>query len=216
MPTSAPRDPPAAMLAAYTMHDQIPVETFYVDDASTMTQEVRYSRTELDSCVLSAGQQLRSPRPRARAPGGVARHLVAEFLASEVKARRKLSNVVVFGATDPWVECLCLAAGSKSVTTVEYQSLAYGHPQLRTLSVSAFAAGIASGGRLEASFDLAVALSAFDHDGEALVVAARDPPPTRSLSRGPARAWVRQGSAGTATLCGPTPICWRCAARGAA
>lgn len=75
------------------------------------------------------------------------------------------ADIVVFGATDPWVECLCVAAGANSVLTIEYNSLRYEHPLLRTLGVADFEDEMASEGSLAGSFDLAIALSAFDHDG---------------------------------------------------
>ena len=33
---AAPREPPAALLGAYTLQHQVPLERFYVDDASSM------------------------------------------------------------------------------------------------------------------------------------------------------------------------------------
>ena len=154
---AAPRDPPAALLAAYTLQHQVPLERFYVDDASSMAgTTTRFSRDELASCVHSAERALRDGGEqhstgrgarRRPAPGGVARHLVRQALAPGGAAAAEGLEVIVFGATDPWLECLCLAAGAKSVTTVEYQRLEYEHAQLRTLGATEFAAAVAPGGQ---------------------------------------------------------------------
>ena len=174
---AAPRDPPAALLGAYTLQQQVPLERFYVDDASSMAgSTTRFSSDELAGCVRSAERDLRlvalveeaesavgaaavgagARRRAAQQRGGVARHLVTNALAASGAAAAEGLDVLVFGATDPWLEpkpnltwgwtlslslaltpgatdpwleCLCLAAGAKSVTTVEYQAREYEHPK---------------------------------------------------------------------------------------
>ena len=178
---AAPRDPPPALVAAYTLQHQVPLERFYVDDASSMAgTTTRFSREEIAGYVLSAERDLRDHQRggvellqlvadtaarRRSAHGGVARHLVTHALAADGAAAADGLDVLVFGAVEPWLECLCLAAGAKSVTTVEYQRLEYEHKQLRTLGAAEFVEAVAPGGRLEGRFDLAVSLSSFDHDG---------------------------------------------------
>jgi hypothetical protein len=150
---AAPRDPPAALLGAYTLQHQVPLERFYVDDASSMAgTTTRFSRDELAGCIRAAERDLRLitrveaaesaaeaaavaagalRRQRERvARGGVQRQLVMNALAKSGAAAAEGLDVLVFGATDPWLECLCLAAGAKSVTTVEYQPLEYEHAQV--------------------------------------------------------------------------------------
>ena len=47
---AAPRDPPAALLGAYTLQHQVPLERFYVDDASSMAgTTTRFSRPIFDT-----------------------------------------------------------------------------------------------------------------------------------------------------------------------
>jgi len=61
---------------------------------------------------------------------------------------------------DPWVEATCLAHGATEVVTVEYNQLTYGN--LRTVSGEDFDAFYATE---QNSFDVAISLSSFDHDG---------------------------------------------------
>lgn len=53
----------------------------------------------------------------------------------------------------------------KSVLTVEWQAREYDHPLMRTQGASDFDEATREGGRFAGSFDVAIALSAFDHDG---------------------------------------------------
>ena len=187
---SAPREPPAALLANYTLNGAIPLEKFYVDEAS-FAQDVRYSRADLHECVGRARQALEQPRLLARRGGGVARDLVAQALAPGGDAAVQDANVVVFGATDPWVECLCVASGAKSVVTVEYQKLAYDHPIMRAMPAADFERDVLDDTHQHAaSFDVAIALSSFDHDVSARYplaarwrarVTSRIPPPWATI-----------------------------------
>ena len=127
---AAPRDPPAALLGAYTLQHQVPLERFYVDDASSMAgTTTRFSSDELAGCVRAAERELQlvarveaaeasaaeaaaagARRRAAQHRGGVQRHLVASALAATGAAAAAGLDVLVFGATEPWLECLCLAS----------------------------------------------------------------------------------------------------------
>ena len=103
---SAPRDPPSHLLAGYTLADRIPLLRLYVDEAADASTAIRFTRPELDECVTHAKQKLLNPRP-GRAATGVNHALAADGPAAVAGA-----EVVVFGSTYPWVECLCVAAGA--------------------------------------------------------------------------------------------------------
>ena len=128
---AAPREPPAALLGAYTLQHQVPLERFYVDDASSMAgTTTRFSRDELAGCVRAAERELQlvarveaaeasaggeagaagARRRAAQHRGGVQRHLVTSALAATGAAAAAGLDVLVFGATEPWLECLCLAS----------------------------------------------------------------------------------------------------------
>ena len=127
---AAPREPPAALLGAYTLQHQVPLERFYVDDASSMAgTTTRFSSDELAGCVRAAERELQlvarveaaeasaaeaaaagARRRAAQHRGGVQRHLVTSALAATGAAAAAGLDVLVFGATEPWLECLCLAS----------------------------------------------------------------------------------------------------------
>ena len=128
---AAPREPPVALLGAYTLQHQVPLERFYVDDASSMAgTTTRFSRDELAGCVRAAERELQlvarveaaeasagaeaaaagARRRAAQHRGGVQRHLVASALAATGAAAAAGLDVLVFGATEPWLECLCVAS----------------------------------------------------------------------------------------------------------
>lgn len=160
----AMQEPPAALLPRYTLDGRVPIERFFIDETSAVRGSVHFDRAELDECVSHAKTRLRSPMPSRRA-GGVDHTLVARALSAGGAASVANAHVAVFGATEPWVECMCVAAGAASVTTIEYQELIYEHPRLSTIRVHDFEAAVYGSGRLAGTFDVAIALSAFDHDG---------------------------------------------------
>ena len=163
---TAPRDPPPSLLNAYTLGNQVPLARLYVDEAQHVDYRSRItvSRSELEGCVKEARRHLLVAGHRP-VLSGVSRGEVAAALSRAGVAAVENKEVIVFGATEPWVECICVAAGAKRVLTVEYQQLEYEHPKMSTITVANFAAAVRGGGRLAASFDIAIALSSFDHDG---------------------------------------------------
>jgi hypothetical protein len=72
-------------------------------------------------------------------------------------------HVINFGAMDPWAEAACLALGSASVTTVDYNRLTFDHPQLSTLTVDALHDLLNNGSHPR--WDVLLSFSSFDHDG---------------------------------------------------
>ena len=80
------------------------------------------------------------------------------------------SRVVVFGSTSPSYEALLLVHGAANVTVVEYNKLTYEHDRVHTARADEVQAQIAAeqaagSGELLHSFDLALSISSFDHDG---------------------------------------------------
>eukprot|EP00595_Chromulina_sp_UTEXLB2642_P003396 CAMPEP_0196767316 /NCGR_PEP_ID=MMETSP1095-20130614/38817_1 /TAXON_ID=96789 ORGANISM="Chromulina nebulosa, Strain UTEXLB2642" /NCGR_SAMPLE_ID=MMETSP1095 /ASSEMBLY_ACC=CAM_ASM_000446 /LENGTH=276 /DNA_ID=CAMNT_0042134675 /DNA_START=123 /DNA_END=950 /DNA_ORIENTATION=+ len=90
-------------------------------------------------------------------------------ITSHIKSSDKLS-AVVFGSQEPWIETWLLHIGISHVTTLEYNYLTYEHPNIKTIS------GSDVDGTFDyfynnlndsyyQSFDIAVSISSFDHDG---------------------------------------------------
>jgi hypothetical protein len=158
---SPPKEPPSELLSRYTMDGQIPLERFYVDDTAG-GEPTHYSFTAADvdgflqwaRLVLGDAQGthgLRSPRLR-----GVQKHLVSAL--HEARPNLDGTKALVFGSMEPWVEALLLTAGCSTVTTVEYNRLTFEHPRLKTVMLQDF-------DTRDGAYDVAVAVSSFDHDG---------------------------------------------------
>eukprot|EP00962_Isochrysis_galbana_P046311 scaffold18608_cov97-Isochrysis_galbana.AAC.8 len=162
----APTEPPPHLLDAYTLNHTVPIERLYIDEANGgQGTHYRYSRAEVQAYVDAARAELSGPsRFRGPSRGGRA----AEGRRWLMNALSRLPvlgmSAAVFGAIEPWAEALLLASGAASVTTYEHNKLTYDHPALFTASVEGLAADHARGRRLGAH-QLALSLSAFDHDG---------------------------------------------------
>jgi hypothetical protein len=175
-PGTPPSSPPSDLLWAYTRCGQIPVAAFFVDDTNG-GRGTRYThgRKDIVQRMAFSAKELSQPPPRLSpgATGSAASHahLVAAARLPLVRAvlARPNASVVVFGSNAPSVEALLLAAGAGRVLTVEYNALAYDHPSIATATPAevqaAWAAGNASLIPPPRSFDLAVSISSFDHDG---------------------------------------------------
>jgi len=71
------------------------------------------------------------------------------------------SSVLVIGSAEPWHEAVCLALGASRVTTVDYGSRKYEHPQLDQVNASFW-------NQLDdanLNYDVVVSASSLDHDG---------------------------------------------------
>jgi Caenorhabditis protein of unknown function, DUF268 len=73
-------------------------------------------------------------------------------------------SVLVIGSEKPWVEVICLYAGAKHVTTLEYGKIVSHHPQISTLTPSEFRAKYRT---LNPSlfFDGVISHSSLEHSG---------------------------------------------------
>jgi hypothetical protein len=83
------------------------------------------------------------------------------FIRSRTKIRDL--NVLVVGSEKPWVEAICIAAGARSVTTLEYRAIQTDHPKIRTLVPEQFNDLFRKGQLPE--FDVAVTYSSLEHSG---------------------------------------------------
>lgn len=161
-----PTEPPPELLDGYTLNQRVPIERLYVDESNGgQGTHYWYNRAEVQAYVDAAHAELAAPsRPHQPSSGG----WVAEGRRWLISALSKLHilgvSAAVFGAVEPWAEALLLASGAASVTTYEYNELTYDHPMLFTASVWGLAADHAQGRRLGVH-QLALSLSAFDHDG---------------------------------------------------
>ena len=85
----------------------------------------------------------------------------AYFLEALVGHVANGSSVLVVGSAEPWHEAVCLALGASRVTTVDYGSREYEHPQLDQVNASFW-------NQLDNAnlpYDVVVSASSLDHDG---------------------------------------------------
>ncbi|CAH0363773.1 unnamed protein product [Pelagomonas calceolata] len=85
----------------------------------------------------------------------------AHFLEALVGHVANGSSVLVVGSAEPWHEAVCLALGASRVTTVDYGSRKYEHPQLDQVNASFW-------NQLDDAnlgYDVVVSASSLDHDG---------------------------------------------------
>lgn len=115
-----------------------------------------YKRLQIDQMIASAASI--GPRTVFSLGLGKAVHAARALLSLNVTGQR----VVVFGSTTPRWETMCLALGAAEVWTVEYNNLTYDHPQLHTVTVREY---VSQRPLLLGTFDLALSVSSFDHDG---------------------------------------------------
>eukprot|EP00937_MAST-01D_sp_MAST-1D-sp2_P002807 g2807.t1 len=163
---------PDALRGAYTMDGRVPVGRFFVDDTNGgKGTHYRYPRADLDHMITAAERELATAKrrlgdgdsPQQPVPRAILarpRSWVAVAIARHAATLFRGQRVLVFGSMEPWYESLALAAGAANVTVVEYNRLTYAHDRIRTLTVAQAVRGLRPG-----SFDTALSISSFDHDG---------------------------------------------------
>jgi len=85
------------------------------------------------------------------------------LMAAVTSVGMKGKRCLVIGSEKPWVEAVLLAAGAKSVVTLEYGKIKSTHPQVTTMLPNEFAKAYL-GGTLR-TFDSIVTFSSVEHAG---------------------------------------------------
>jgi len=148
---------PKELVEEFTMHDTIPVENFFVDESENGKGSlIKYSREEIDY-FLDLATKTRSPASRNSQQWKTDMY----FFESLKHFKLDGKDVAVIGSQTPFYESVCIQAGAKSVTTIEYNRLEYNHPRITTITVEHF---YSSNQRIKL-FDAVVAISSVDHDG---------------------------------------------------
>lgn len=117
------------------------------------------------------------------------------FDALKNVARVQGQSVLVIGSESPWVEALCLAAGARKVSTLEYGSVTSTHPQVIVYTPDKFRMAFLQG-QLE-KFDAVVSYSSLEHSGLGRYGDALNP---WGDIMNVARAWCVTKQGGTMTL----------------
>ena len=133
------------------------LERFYVDDTlAGKGTHYRYRREDIESMIKMATRQL-----ERQALGKSVRAKPMDEWLGQALSEFPLDgmSVAVFGSAEPYYESLSLAAGAEDVTTIEYNSLSYDHPKIKTITPRDVLGE-------ERRFDAALSVSSFDHDGQ--------------------------------------------------
>ena len=74
------------------------------------------------------------------------------------------ARVVVFGSSKPWYESIVIALGAAYVATVEYLPLHFDYNK-EGVRIETFHVDNPSLRNMQGTFDVAVSISSFEHDG---------------------------------------------------
>lgn len=149
---------PDDMLNEFTMNGRVPVERWFLKDGylGKKAKESVWTYRIIEDW-------------KARALNGtfdfgnyyeIDRSTLMEALQVAILVNK---TVLVLGSETPWVEALCLAAGAKNITTLEYGSILSEHPQIDTLVPSEFRNRYLAG--TLGTFDVVVSYSSLEHSG---------------------------------------------------
>ncbi len=162
-----PQAAPARLIPYYTRCGTIPLldrsgGSMWVDDSNAGAgTHYRYPRADMDEMVAAAKKRL--DRYRQSRTGSSHKSaedwLIESLFLYPVRGLRAL----VYGSMEPGLECLLIASGAESVTTVEYNRLTYDHPRVQTLTPEQLHAATTASPDL--MFDVVYSVSSFDHDG---------------------------------------------------
>mmetsp|Transcript_13075 Transcript_13075/g.29725 ORF Transcript_13075/g.29725 Transcript_13075/m.29725 type:complete len:283 (+) Transcript_13075:78-926(+) len=151
LPGMPPHEIPTDQQAAFTMNNTIPVAHMYVDDS------MAGNGTHYKASIADIERMIDHFRKALSHPHRIPRQQTWIFEALRLYPVAGL-RVAVFGSIEPVVEAMLLAHGAVHVTTVEYNRLTYDHPKLSQVQMRSISSW-------NATFDVVVSLSSFDHDG---------------------------------------------------
>ena len=184
-----PRQPPASLLPAYTVHHRVPIAYMYVDDtmqgeptqftftADQIRMSVKQSKNTLqrfEALTAPLAPLLHSGSDSGSGSGLEAASRLIQTLPKTQWILYTLTlfkhlvagkKVCVYGSMEPWLEAYLLELGADLVVVVEYNYLTYEHDRIVTIAAPQFDEFYASSSPYHESFDLVISPSAFDHDG---------------------------------------------------
>ena len=143
-----PRAVRPSLVGEYTMDGRASQESWYLDESRPSGGSMRFD---------AAGIETLRERIRRRELGSYG--ITDDFLYHALdKFDLKGLDVVVMGSEFPWYESMCLEAGARSITTIEYRPVSCAYPGMTFLTPDEFR-------RTPRVFDAALSISSFEHDG---------------------------------------------------
>jgi len=153
----------------YTCNECVPIEPFYVDDTNNGSEtHFQFSANKIKAYIGGAEKiDTKISHLPSSSFTSVALNMLPKDQWVNYAIHKYLhtfhgSKTCVFGSMEPWVEAASLYAGAEEVVTIEYNLLTYNHSKIRTVSSSGFQALFS---QEATSFDIALSVSSFDHDG---------------------------------------------------
>ena len=171
-----PKHPPSELKDGYTRNGSVSIEEFYVDDTNMglethfvfTTKNIEHYLKATMKIYANIEMEYDHPMEEDEFNHQFMRQPQKNWIFYALKRYQTSiinSNVVVFGSTEPYIETAVLGLGATQVTTVEYNNLTYIHPQITTISKYNFTSLYQCNSIYKNSFDIALSISSFDHDG---------------------------------------------------
>ena len=130
----------------------------------------------LISIFFNVGRGSSTTLPLSHSPHQSRRHSPPLIPCAAVAAAGVLgafmgARVIVFGSIKPWYESVAIALGAEYVATVEYAPLSYDYDR-DGVRIETFMPNDASLEEARGTFDVAMSISSFEHDGLGRLVQA--------------------------------------------
>lgn len=147
MPAAPPREMPPEMLDGFTMGGQIAIEHEYGAGNQPLNWPLVYTDAEIDAFLAMIEK-------RKWLMYGITNEWLLEAIATHPITAQ---TVAIMGSLTPWYEAIAIYAGGRP-TTIEYNRIISRSPRLEAVTVDDFR-------RAPQTFDAAISVSSFEHDG---------------------------------------------------
>ncbi len=142
-----PKSIPQDLLDEYTMHGRIPVLNWYLDDRPKSNQPVIYTQDKINHFLKMA-------IARQTNYYGITDTYLYQALD---KYPIQGLSVAIMGSQQPWYESVCLAYGGHP-TVIDYHKIESQHLSIKTITIDEYEQN-------RITFDTAISISSFEHDG---------------------------------------------------
>jgi len=144
-----PQEVPPSLIREFTLNNQIPVSSWYINSSYLPTEPLIYSRAEIDDNLE------RISRKELNYYGLTDQDLytVLKKYHSKIKGKR----IGIIGSTVPWYESIAIYYGAYPIT-IEYNAINSMDSRIKTMTVAEYE-------RNPIKFDALISISSIEHDG---------------------------------------------------
>eukprot|EP01130_Rhizamoeba_saxonica_P013725 TRINITY_DN5895_c0_g1_i1.p1 TRINITY_DN5895_c0_g1~~TRINITY_DN5895_c0_g1_i1.p1 ORF type:complete len:331 (-),score=79.95 TRINITY_DN5895_c0_g1_i1:83-1075(-) len=148
-PLDCPREPPKQLRDEYTQNGKISIVNWYKCQTGPEYEKGHsYSKSWIDENIERVTQRLENYY------GKTDRMLYNAIDAHPFKGK----SVLITGSQRPIYESVCIVFGAESCTTMDFQPIEVEDDRLRTITIAQYDAN-------PETFDAAISISSFEHDG---------------------------------------------------